>query len=126
MHCTMYCSIQCNMQYTLHFTTHSTKHCTMHCTLHCTIHCIISASLITADGAYYCPVGSIWPLSHKRFTCPLQILQRGPALHHNTTLWPPESDHPHCLYNTEVHNIKYRSQPTQFSKIGILNRLCLE
>ena len=31
------------------------------CTLHCTIHCIISASLITADGAYHCPVGSIWP-----------------------------------------------------------------
>merc|ERR1711978_866976 len=24
------------------------------------IQCIISASLITADGAYHCPVGSIW------------------------------------------------------------------
>ena len=24
-------------------------------------HCIISASLITDDGAYHCPVGSIWP-----------------------------------------------------------------
>ena len=46
---TMYCSIQCNMQYTLHFTMHST------------IHCIISASLITTDRAYHCPVGSVWP-----------------------------------------------------------------
>ena len=65
MHCTIYCSIQCIMQYTLHFTLHSNMHCTMHCTLHCTIHCtihcIISASLITADGAYHCPMGSIWP-----------------------------------------------------------------
>ena len=61
MHCTMYCSIQCNMQYTLHFTIYSTMHCSMHCILHCTIHCIISALLVTADGAYHCPVGSIWP-----------------------------------------------------------------
>ena len=57
----MHCSIQCNMQYTLHFKMHSAMYCTMHCTVHCTIHCIISASLITADGAYHCPVSSILP-----------------------------------------------------------------
>ena len=66
MHCIMYCSIQCNLQYTLHFTMHSTIHSTMHCTLHCTIQCIISASLITTDGAYHCPVGSIWPFFSSR------------------------------------------------------------
>ena len=45
-------------------------------------------------------------------------------LHHNTTLWLPESNHPHCLYNTEVQNIKYGSQNSE--KIGILKRLYLD
>ena len=67
MHCTMYCSIQCNMQYTLHFTMHSTMYCAMECTLHSTIHCIVSALLITTDGVYHCPAGSIWPFFNFNF-----------------------------------------------------------
>jgi len=51
------------VHYAIHFALHYALHFALHYALHSTLHysCIISASLITADGAYYCSVGSIWP-----------------------------------------------------------------
>ena len=60
-------AIYMSIRNTLQINMQSTMYCTLHCTLHCTIHCIICSSLITADGAYHCPVGSIGPFLYLIF-----------------------------------------------------------